>query len=155
MRKRLLFDSLSSQQQAKTESLRFMCNRRKTKIEITNFSPLIMTNDAENVGKVLEELGFVKRHEKKDVTETKDSGFRMKDAEGQHVSVAQVNQMPRDVVAVQINVHNFDETMELLKAHGFKNMSGEGKVIDTGSSKTAMMLAPSGFAINVVYHTAK
>ena len=124
-------------------------------MEITNFSPLIMTNDSENVGKFFEELGFAKRHEKKDVTETKDSGFRMKDADGHRVSIAQVNQMPRDMVAVQINVHDFDEIMELLSAHGFKNMSGEGKVIDTGSSKTAMMIAPSGFAINVVYHTKK
>ena len=121
-------------------------------MKITNFSPLIMTNDAENVGKLFAELGFEKQHEKKNVTDTKDGGFRMKDADGHRVSIAQVNQMPRDMVAVQINVRDFDAMMELLSAHGFQNMSG---VIDTGSSKTAMMIAPSGFAINVVYHTAK
>lgn len=121
-------------------------------MEITNFSPLIMTNDSEGVGKLFEELGFVKQHEKKDATDNKDSGFRMKDADGHRVSIAQVNRMPRDLVAVQINVHDFEAMMELLSAHGFKNMAGEGNIIDTGSSRTAVMISPSGFAINVVYH---
>ena len=122
-------------------------------MNITSFSPLIMSSDAESIAKLFEELGFSKRHEKKEVTEAKDGGFRMKDDDGHGVSVAQVNRMPRDMVAIQINVDDFDEAMGLLEARGFKNMSG--KVIDTGSSKTAMMIAPSGFGINVVYHVKK
>jgi hypothetical protein len=121
-------------------------------MKITSFSPLIMTNNAENAGKVFEALGFAKRHEKQDATENHDSGFRMKDAEGHGVSIAQVNQIPRDMLAVQMNVDDFDEAMEILKSHGFINMRGEGNVIDTGSSKTAVMVSPSGFAVNVVYH---
>lgn len=121
-------------------------------MEITSFSPMIMSNDADSVGEVFEALGFVKQHEKKDATEAKDGGFRMKDAAGHGVSIAQVNKMPQDMVTIQMNVRDFDETMGLLAAHGFKNMSGEGNIIDTGSSKTAVMIAPSGFAINVVYH---
>jgi hypothetical protein len=31
-------------------------------------------------------------------------------------------------------------------------MRGEGNVIETGSSKTAVMISPSGFAINVIQH---
>ena len=119
-------------------------------MKITGFSPLIMTNDSENVAKVFEDLGFAKRHEKKDVTDTKDGGFRMKDADGHSVSIAYVNQMPRDMVCVQMNVDDFEEAMVLLEKHGFHNMSG--KVIDTGSSKTAIMVSPSGFSINVVKH---
>ena len=95
-------------------------------MEITNFGPLIMTNDSESIQQLFEELGSTKRHEKKHVTENKDGGFRMK-----------------------------DEAIGILESHGFKNMSGDGKVIDTGSSKTAIMIAPSGFAINVVYHIRK
>ncbi len=124
-------------------------------MKITSFSPLIMTNDSENAGKVFEALGFTKRHEKQDATENHDSGFRMKDAEGHGISIAQVNQIPRDMLAVQMNVDDFDEAMALLKSHGFANMRGEGNVIDTGSSKTAVMVAPSGFAVNVVYHVKK
>ena len=77
---------------------------------------------------------------------------RMKEADGHGISIAQVNQLPRDMMAVQMNVRDFDEAVELLKAHGFRNMRGDGDVIDTGSSKTAMMIAPSGFAVNIVYH---
>lgn len=124
-------------------------------MKITSFSPLIMTKDTESIKEVFEELGFSKRHEKKEVTEAKDGGFRMKDDDGHGVSIARVSKVPRDMVAIQINVDDFDEAMGLLEARGFKNMSGEGKVIDTGSSKTAMMIAPSGFGINVVYHVKK
>ena len=122
-------------------------------MKITSFSPLIMTNDSEHVKKVFEALGFEKTHEKKDVPDTNNSGgFRMKDANGHGVSIAQVDHIPRDMTVVQMNVSDFDEAMELLKAHGFTNMRGEGNIIDTGSSKTAVMISPSGFAFNVVYH---
>lgn len=76
----------------------------------------------------------------------------MKDAEGHGVSIAQVDRIPRDMTAVQMNVDDFDEAIAILSANGFTNMRGEGNVIDTGSSKTAVMISPSGFAINVVYH---
>ena len=122
-------------------------------MKITSFSPLIMTNDSENAAKVFEALGFEKTHEKKDIANTNNSGgFRMKDADDHGVSIAQVDKIPRDMLAVQMNVSDFDEAIELLTAHGFTNMRGDGNVIDTGSSKTAMMIAPSGFAVNVVYH---
>ncbi len=124
-------------------------------MEITNFGPLIMTNDSESVAKIFEDLGFVKTHEKKDVTETHDSGFRMKDADGHGLAIAQVDRMPQDMTTVQMNVRDFDEAIELLTKHGFKNKRGEGDVIDTGSSKTALMISPSGFAINVIYHIRK
>ena len=121
-------------------------------MKITSFSPLIMTNDADKVGEVFEAFGFEKRHEKKDVTEKHDSGFRMKDEQGNGISIANVNQIPRDMLAIQMNVDDFDEAIELLSSFGFTNMRGDGNVIDTGSSKTAVMIAPTGFAINVVYH---
>lgn len=76
----------------------------------------------------------------------------MKDAEGHDISIAQVDHIPRDMTAIRMNVSDFDAAIELLSSHGFKNMRGEGDVIDTGSSKTAVMISPSGFAINVVYH---
>lgn len=122
-------------------------------MEITNFGPLIMSNDAESIGKFFEELGFEKRHEKKDMEDTDGSGFRMKDADGHGLAIAQVDRMPQDMVVVQMNVRDFEGTMEILEAHGFKNMSG--RVIDTGSSKTAVMVSPSGLAINVIYHIRK
>ena len=64
-------------------------------MEITSFGPLIMTNDAQSIQQLFEELGFTKRHEKKDVTENKDGGFRMKDEDGHGLAVAQVSRMPK------------------------------------------------------------
>lgn len=121
-------------------------------MKITSFSPLIMTNDSEKAGKVFEAFGFSKKHEKKDASENHDSGFRMKDADGHGISIAQVNGIPRDMMAVQMNVDDLDEAISLLSSFGFKNMRGEGNIIDNGSARTAVMVAPSGFAINVVYH---
>ena len=60
---------------------------------------------------------------------------RMKDADGHGISIAQVNQMPRDMMAVQMNVRDFDEAVELLKLHGFRNKRVNGDVIDTGLPK--------------------
>ena len=54
------------------------------------------------------DVGFVKTHEKKDVTETHDSGFRMKDTDGHGLAIAQVNRMPQDMTTVQMNVRDFD-----------------------------------------------
>lgn len=69
-------------------------------MKITSFRPLIMTNSSDTIEKLFEDFGFIKQHEKKDVTETKEGGFRMRDAEGNSVAIAQINQMPRDMTAV-------------------------------------------------------
>ena len=121
-------------------------------MKITSFSPLIMSKESEKIGKLFEELGFHKTHEKKDVTEAHESGFRMKDEEGHSVSIAQVDKVPRDMTLIQMNVDNFDEAYELFKAHGFVNMKGSDEVIYTGSAKTAVLVSPSGFAVNIIYH---
>ena len=121
-------------------------------MKITSFSPLIMSKDSENIGKLFEELGFHKTHEKKEVTEAHESGFRMKDEEGHGISIAQVDKFPRDMTLIQMNVDNFEQAYELFKAHGFVNMKGEDETIITGSSRTAVMVSPTGFMVNIVYH---
>lgn len=121
-------------------------------MEITSFSPLIMTKDSEAVGEFFQALGFEKTHAK---TATGGSGFRMKDADGHGVSIAQLDRIPKDMTVIQLNVRDLDEMISFLEARGFKNMSGDGKVIETGSSKTVMMASPSGFVMNVIYHERK
>ena len=78
------------------------------------------------------------RHEKKEVTENKDGGFRMKDADGHGVSIGQVSQIPQDMVCVQMNVDDFEEATALLEKHGFKNMymrNEHGESIITGEAE--------------------
>ena len=121
-------------------------------MKITSFSPLIMSGDSMNIRKLFEELGFEKTHEKKDVTKDHESGFRMKDEAGHSISIAQVEKFPRDMTLIQMNVDDFEEAYELFRKHGFKNMKGDDEVIYTGSAKTAVMVSPTGFAVNIVYH---
>ena len=67
---------------------------------------------------------------------------------------SQVDTLPhdnRDIMTIRINVDNFDEAMEFFTARGFRNALGE-QMINTDSSRGALLVAPSGFLINLVKH---
>jgi len=123
-------------------------------MKITTFNPMIITAKAENAIELFEKLGFERRHKKTEIDEATAASVRMKDANGFHVDVAQVDVIPQDLTAIRMNVDDFDEAYELLSSHGFTIVPG-GKVTDTGSSKSVMMVAPSGFAITIDKHFRK
>ena len=58
-------------------------------MKITSFNPLIVTKDADSAIALFEELGFVKRHTKDDISLNNVTDVRMKDANGFHVDVSQ------------------------------------------------------------------
>lgn len=121
-------------------------------MKITTFNPQIITNDAETLEKLFEELGFEKKHNPKGFGEYDVNAIRMKDANGFHLDISQPEmQLPRDLVVIRMNVDNFDEAYEFLTARGFKNFYGD-KTVDRKSSQSAIMISPSGFAINLVQH---
>ena len=80
-------------------------------MKITTFNPLILTKDSESVIKLFEALGFEKRHtitineNGKDIT-----NYRMKNADGFYVDIAQVDGLPQDMTIIRMNVDNFDES---------------------------------------------
>ena len=76
----------------------------------------------------------------------------MKDVNGFHVDVAQAD-VPRDMTIIRMNVDNFDEAYEYLIAKGFTCPSG--RVIKQESSRSAMMVSPSGFAFDLCHHIKK
>jgi hypothetical protein len=110
---------------------------------------MIITNDAEKNVALFEELGFEKRHNK---TGEDFSSNRMKDANGFHIDVVKA-EVPQDMTSIRMNVDNFNEAYELLTAKGF--ISTEAEARNTGSSKSAMMISPSGFTITVAEHIKK
>ena len=116
-------------------------------MKITTFNPLILSKDADEIVKLLEELGFEKRHGK---TGEDFSSNRMKDANGFHVDVTKAA-VPQDITSIRMNVSSFEEAYQILTDHGFKGASDE-KARDTGSSRSAMMIAPFGFSITIVEH---
>ena len=121
-------------------------------MQITTFNPQIITKNADSIVQLFEELGFEKRHDQEGIGELNVEGIRMKDAEGFHLDISVPNvQLPSDMVCIRMNVDDFDEAYQLLKKHGFKNVYGD-QTADTRTSRSAVMISPSGFAINVVYH---
>ena len=124
-------------------------------MKITTFNPQIITNDAETVVKLFEELGFERRHNPTGIGELDVTGIRMKDANGFYLDISQPDvQLPQDLAAIRMNVDDFDEAYELLTTNGFKNFYGD-QTVGTESSKSAIMISPSGFVINLVQHIKK
>jgi hypothetical protein len=121
-------------------------------MKITTFNPLILTKDSESVIKLFEALGFEKRHtitineDGKDIT-----NYRMKNADGFYVDIAQVDGLPQDMTIIRMNVDNFDEAYELLKSKGFTNPKGD-HTVDTKTNKSCMLRSPSGFAFDLCQH---
>ena len=119
-------------------------------MKITTFNPLILSKEADNIIALFEELGFEKHHNK----EGEDySSNRMRDANGFHVDVTEAA-VPQDITSIRMNVSSFDEAYQILTEHGFKGVSDE-KARDTGSSRSAMMISPSGFSIVIAEHIKK
>ena len=126
------------------------------KMKITSFNPQILTKDMESLAKLFEELGFEKKHNPTGIGEYDVSAIRMADASGFHVDLSEGKDtpIPHDMIVIRMNVDSFDEAYELLSSHGFKNFYGD-KIVETRSFKSAIMIAPSGFAINLIEHIKK
>ncbi len=62
--------------------------------------------------------------------------------------------MPQDLTAIRVSVRDFDEAYNFLTSKGFVNPQGD-KITDTGTSKSALLISPSGFAISLSYHVRK
>lgn len=121
-------------------------------MKITTFNPQIVTRDAEPVVELFEQLGFERRHRQEDIGDLEVTGIRMKDANGFYVDISQSEVVPdKDAVAIRMNVDDFDEIYQMLCDKGFKNIYGK-RTVKTKTSNSAMMVAPSGFAINLIQH---
>ena len=121
-------------------------------MKITTFNPQIVTRDAESVVELFEKLGFERHHVKEDIGELAVTGIRMKDADGNYLDISQSGIMPEhDLTAIRMNVDDFDEAYELLASNGFENVYGD-QVVENPTSRSAVMVSPSGYAINLVHH---
>ncbi len=123
-------------------------------MKITSFNPLIVTKDAEALITLFEELGFERKHK---LVGTLQNGanltsIRMKDANGFHVDIAETSDNTKDISLIRMNVDNFDEAYEMLKAKGFHNARPDEDTFDTKSNRSAMMISPTGFAFDLCQH---
>ena len=118
-------------------------------MKFTSFNPLIVTKDAAPVIALFEALGFEKRHTNKNIDDKDITTVTMKDANGFHVDMAQAD-VPRDLTIIRMNVDDFDEAFAFLIDKGFTHPSG--RVVESKSSKSAMLVSPSGFAFDLCHH---
>ena len=122
-------------------------------MKITAFNPLLITSHATEIVALFEELGFEQAHSKTGIPGDITS-YDLKYGEDFRVDVTQVDSMPQDMTTIRMNVRDFDEAYDFLVSKGFKNVEGD-KVVDTGSSKAALMISPSGFGISLAEHIRK
>ena len=121
-------------------------------MKITTFNPLIVSQNADEIVSLFEELGFEKRHNPFiDTGDRKVTRTRMKDGNGYYVDISKVESIPRDMTAIRMNVDNFREAYDLLTAYGFKKAPGIEEV-NLETAKALLMVSPSGFAIEVIEH---
>ena len=121
-------------------------------MKITTFNPQTITKNAEPIIQLFEDLGFEKRHNQKGIGELDVTGVRMKDANGFYVDISQAEALPVEcLTAIRMNVDDFDEAYRLMLSHGFKNYYGD-QTVDTKSARSAVMVSPSGIAINLIQH---
>ena len=123
-------------------------------MKITSFNPLIVTKDAEPVIALFEAIGFERRHMKTGINDKDITSVSMKytgeDGKTFHVDVTQAP-VPRDISTIRMNVDDIEKACAMLEEKGFTNAQGE-KITDTGSSRSTMMVSPSGFSISVAQH---
>ena len=124
-------------------------------MKITSFNPLIVTKNAAPIIELFEELGFERRHtlaaEASGGIET--TNVRMKDASGFYVDISEVESVPQDMTLIRMNVPDFDEAYDFLLSKGFVHKSG--RVVETETNKSAMLVSPSGFAFDLCHHIRK
>ena len=124
-------------------------------MQITTFNPMILSSHADEVIALFEALGFEKRHKVDNVDHKDITSTRMKDANGFYVDVAQVNSMEKDMSTMRMNVRDFDEAYEFLKARGFKNARSDDHTVESASARSCLMISPSGFSIQLTQHIRK
>ena len=122
-------------------------------MKITAFNPIIVTPKAAEIVALFEELGFERRHTKTGI-EGDVISYDLKYGDDFRVNVAQADNMPQDLTAVRINVRDFDEAYNFLTSKGFVNPQGD-RITDTGTSKSELLISPSGFAISLSMHIRK
>ena len=117
-------------------------------MKITSCNPLILSKDAESAIKLFEAFGFEKQHSHATPIGVMDT--TMKNADDFRVDIADTPNLPQDRTIIRINVDDFDEAYEYLLSKGFTHQSG--RIVEDDSSKSAMLVSPSGFAFDLAYH---
>ena len=124
-------------------------------MKITSFDPYILVKEAEPAVQLFQDLGFEKRHRQEGIGEEDLTGVVLQNEEGFRVNIVESKTLPREsLTGIRMNVDNFDEAYELLTSRGFVKAPG-CDIVDTGSAKALLMMAPSHFLLELIQHIKK
>lgn len=118
-----------------------------TIMKITTFSPLVVTRNIDKNIRLFEKLGFKAVH--KQNPEERIYNFTMRDSDGHQIDISKAD-VDKDLTIIRMNVPDFDAAFELLQEEGFVIKSG--RILETESSKSAMVVSPTGFAFDLCEH---
>lgn len=116
-------------------------------MKITTFSPLIVTKSIEKNVNLFQSLGFEIVHRQNPEEDVYD--FTMRNSDGYQVDLAKAD-VEKDITMIRMNVSSFDEAFAALQEKGFVIKGGH--VVETESSKSAMVISPTGFAFDLCEH---
>jgi len=123
-------------------------------MKVTTLNPHLVTEDPQPIIDFFEELGFERSHTKEGPSKLSGASHRMKDDNGFHLDVSKASfQLPRDEVVIRMNVDDIVEASALLKRHGFGNALGDDRITETGSSRNAVMISPTGPKFTLIQHS--
>ena len=120
-------------------------------MKITNFSTLLISSKSDELIALFKELGFEPLHVKEGIDSGKVTSNILQTPQGDMISIASAP-IEHDMTVIRMNVDNFAEAYSFLKKNGFRNSRGTDEIEDTGTSIAALLVSPSGLAINVTQH---
>ncbi len=118
-------------------------------MKISSFNPLIVTKDADSVIELMKALGFEQAHTNENIDGKGIVNVTMKHPGGFKVDVTKAD-VEADMTIIRMNVDNFEEACDFMISKGFQNPSGH--VVESKSSKSVMMVSPSGYAFDLCHH---
>ena len=121
-------------------------------MKFTSFNPLIVTADAAPIVALFEALGFEKRHTNPNEN-TGVTNVTLRHPDGFQVDVASGPGMQQDLTLIRLNVDDFDEAYAFFTERGFVAPVGHAEELPT--SKSIMLVSPTGFGFNLCQHIKK
>lgn len=124
-------------------------------MKITGFNPTIITKNYEDTIKLYEAMGFKIAHQSNVAEALISQSTRMKNADGFVLDINESDKFPCDLTLIRINVDDLDGYYKLFTDKGFKNVMGDGVIVENSHFKGAHLVSPSGFGIMLMQHIKK
>ena len=119
-------------------------------MKVKTFYPVFITTDPNGMIETMESFGFEQAHKKMDISDHHNTNTVLKDGNGNHVDVVSSTVVPHTLVAIRVNVEDYEDAVAELAAKGYENRRPDG--VGTPSSLSTMMVSPDGVMYLICEH---